>query len=367
MMEFVDFWIFFGVGLCFLLALVNFLSKTPESKERGDLSLLAFFFGAAGLRIALYTSGKLEKEPNWIYFFFFSVLIIGPIVLQIGIRITDFAVRQKLNLKMHLTPAFLALGFDLYFNSLDNTSKLAIIQDALYNKKFCLAKIPFLFIIAHISGYFIYLFYMFWKIGKDYKLNYSKLVWGILSLPSLAVIILGSGFTMVDFDLAKFGASLLTLTVIMIFILQTKYPLFFVTLQTEIQKKKYETILLGDVNIEQVRTQILDLMNKEKIYREEDLRLSSFAYRLDITAHQLSRILNEKFGKNFNEFINYYRIEEAKKKLLSEPQKPVLNIGLEVGFNSKTSFHNHFTKNTNMTPKEYRNQSLLEKKAPKKN
>ena len=61
-------------------------------------------------------------------------------------------------------------------------------------------------------------------------------------------------------------------------------------------------------------------------------------------------------GKSFPDFINQYRIEEAKKRLLDPAKKhyTVLAIAEEVGFNSKSSFNNVFKKHVKMTPSEFR-------------
>jgi len=78
-----------------------------------------------------------------------------------------------------------------------------------------------------------------------------------------------------------------------------------------------------------------------------------------ISVHHLSNILNNRFEKNFSDFINAYRVEEAKRVLsLDQFTKMTLEaIGYECGFGSKSSFNKAFKKITNFTPSEYRNHS----------
>ena len=72
--------------------------------------------------------------------------------------------------------------------------------------------------------------------------------------------------------------------------------------------------------------------------------------------HYLSQIINEKLNCNFLDFINGYRIDDAKDKLLDENYEhfTILAIAYEVGFNSKSAFYTAFKKNTNSTPSQYR-------------
>ena len=67
-------------------------------------------------------------------------------------------------------------------------------------------------------------------------------------------------------------------------------------------------------------------------------------------------MINSKFGQNFYDFVNHYRIEEAKSIMVSntDDKKTILEILYEVGFNSKSAFNNAFKKNTGKTPSEFK-------------
>ena len=96
------------------------------------------------------------------------------------------------------------------------------------------------------------------------------------------------------------------------------------------------------------------LLKDENIYREMRLNRASLAQKLNIGEHYLSRIINHHFNKSFNELINTYRIEEAKARLLSEPNQQITNIGFEVGFNSIASFNRVFKEKTGLSPTEFK-------------
>ncbi|MBW6492346.1 MAG: AraC family transcriptional regulator [Lentimicrobium sp.] len=99
-------------------------------------------------------------------------------------------------------------------------------------------------------------------------------------------------------------------------------------------------------------------MNTEKPYLDADLTLPQLATRLQIPSHLLSRVINEKFGLNFFDFINQYRVDELKSKL-NNPEfdnLSLLGIAFECGFNSKSAFNRVFKKITGLTPSEFKNQ-----------
>jgi AraC-like DNA-binding protein len=93
---------------------------------------------------------------------------------------------------------------------------------------------------------------------------------------------------------------------------------------------------------------------EEKIFLDEDLSLAGLAHELDLEPHHLSRFLNFYLQTTFINFLNGYRIREAKTLLEKEPPQTVLEIAFASGFNSKASFNRIFKKATGMTPSEYR-------------
>lgn len=92
-----------------------------------------------------------------------------------------------------------------------------------------------------------------------------------------------------------------------------------------------------------------------KLYLDPSLTLSVLSDKIGISTHELSYVLNNGLGKNFYQFINELRTEEAKSLLLSDDTKhlDMLGVAIRAGFNSKTTFYTTFKKATNLTPKEY--------------
>ena len=97
-------------------------------------------------------------------------------------------------------------------------------------------------------------------------------------------------------------------------------------------------------------------MEKEKLYKNPDLTLPVLAKKLKLSANTLSYVLNGYCGQSFYNFVNSYRLEEVA-SMMRDPKfddKSVLELLLEAGFKSKSTFNPIFKKWTGKTPSEYR-------------
>ncbi len=120
------------------------------------------------------------------------------------------------------------------------------------------------------------------------------------------------------------------------------------------QSPKYQKSSLSDINTKQVLENLEILLHEEKIYLIEDLRLPDLAKALQLNRTQLSELLNSHFGMTFPQFINRFRIEEARRLLQTEHEKNILEIAFATGFGSKAAFSAEFKRATGKTASEYR-------------
>jgi AraC-like DNA-binding protein len=121
-------------------------------------------------------------------------------------------------------------------------------------------------------------------------------------------------------------------------------------------KIKNKNSHLNHIYVEECLKKLTYFMDVEKVFRDETISLQSLSEKLSIPPYRLSQIINEKLGKSFSDFINTYRIEEAK-RLLTHPrwaEQKILSIAFEVGFNTKAAFNYVFKKYTGMTPTQYK-------------
>ncbi|MEY4902335.1 MAG: hypothetical protein RLZZ292_150 [Bacteroidota bacterium] len=97
------------------------------------------------------------------------------------------------------------------------------------------------------------------------------------------------------------------------------------------------------------------LFKKEKIYLNPELSLSDLAQRLKTNTSILSQVINNGFGKNFNDFVNEFRVNAVKLKIQDAEHQhlSLLGIAFESGFNSKATFNRAFKKLTGSTPNDF--------------
>jgi AraC-like DNA-binding protein len=122
--------------------------------------------------------------------------------------------------------------------------------------------------------------------------------------------------------------------------------------------EKYKSSSLTAQASESLLMRLNELMEKEKLYCDNDLNLDKLSEKLNANRHHVSQVINEKIGVNFFDYINQLRIEQAKMLLLKNGKIPmnIIDIAYTVGFNNKVTFNTTFKNKTGMTPTEFRAQ-----------
>jgi AraC-like DNA-binding protein len=100
-----------------------------------------------------------------------------------------------------------------------------------------------------------------------------------------------------------------------------------------------------------------NLIKEKRLFLDGNLKLDTIASQLNVSKGHLSRTVNSELGISFSDYINNLRVEEAK-SYLSNPEfdrYTLVAIGLEAGFNSKSTFYSTFKKFTGLTPLQFKN------------
>lgn len=120
--------------------------------------------------------------------------------------------------------------------------------------------------------------------------------------------------------------------------------------------KSYANYGLKGADIDSLAKRLEQQMETEKLYANQDLTLNDLSNALGVYPHYVTQLLSTVFNQNFYDYINTYRVEEAKKQL-KDPKKTnqtILAIAYDCGFSSKTAFNRAFKQKTSQTPSEYR-------------
>lgn len=111
---------------------------------------------------------------------------------------------------------------------------------------------------------------------------------------------------------------------------------------------------LKNLDLEILESRLSLAMERDRAFKDPDLSLAALAKALGVSPPQLSQLINERKGMNFRSYLNALRIEEIKRELLRFPERTILDIALENGFNSKTAFNTEFSRACGQSPREYR-------------
>ncbi len=123
---------------------------------------------------------------------------------------------------------------------------------------------------------------------------------------------------------------------------------------SEVARASYAVSTLNQIDCDATLLRLAQWMESERPYLDPELSLSTLAESLQLSAHQLSELLNSRLGKSFSRYLREWRIAEARRLLREEPNASVLSVGLNVGFSSQSGFYDAFREIEGMTPGQYR-------------
>ncbi|MBN2078438.1 MAG: AraC family transcriptional regulator [Spirochaetes bacterium] len=321
--------------------------------------VLAIFIAELGyltLFIELFHKGLIFDHPSIFIFLLPVELSIGPLlylyVLSFIKNKQRFYYYDLLNFIPFIIVSIVVLPFA--FASADRKKELV---EMLLLQDYKLIQI----MISSIAAVVLPIFYIslsIWQIRtrtRSDNLAYRPLMLLISLLIIwlfLGVVGVAGAVTLLPY-LLKLDSVIISLIIISFYLIAHKYP-YLMQFGTIPPKKAYAKSYLDTIDRKAINRQLRIIMEEEKLFCDEDLSLGRLSEALELTKNQLSQFLNSYHGKNFNNFVNGYRIEEAKKMMRQEPGRQMISIAMAVGFNSYSSFHSTFRKMTGMPPAEYR-------------
>ncbi len=126
--------------------------------------------------------------------------------------------------------------------------------------------------------------------------------------------------------------------------------------------KKYLSSGLSRKDMDRVVEKMTSAMSIQKLYLDSSVSLKRLSQGIEESQHHISQTLSESVGKNFNDYINDFRVEHAKGILSNSDLDhfKIEAVALESGFNNKVTFHKAFVKRTGMTPAVLRNNRQID-------
>ncbi len=117
---------------------------------------------------------------------------------------------------------------------------------------------------------------------------------------------------------------------------------------------RYARSRLSGLDVDGMLLRLNEIMEGEKVFRDEGLTLAALAARLGLRNHEFSELLNSRLGLSFPQLLLHYRVSEAERLMSAHPDKTLIEIAYESGFNSKTAFNVGFKKLRGVAPSKIR-------------
>ena len=358
MFDFVDIFIIGSSFSIITLAFGIFARKTNISEIFVNF-FFYFLWGANSLFILFEYNGFYKIYPHLFYLNQPFELFLGPLAYYF------YRVKLEGKMKFNLlsvilfAPGILSVIYFIPFFMQSPEVKLASINFVNLHNGF--VRTTYLVILYSTVPYFIFCLIlavlhgsnMLSKKGRTLILHKK-----ILIFYNLFWIVIGTAVYFVNLlhirALMKIMILVMNLFLIFFYYLERRYDSFFDLIRKDIRELKYKKSTIKGINTNAILARIKELMELDHIYRNENISLKDLSCILNITPHQLSEILNKELKMNFKTFINSYRIEEVKKRLIENNNTGIIHIAYQCGFNSKSVFNADFYKNTGMTPTEFR-------------
>lgn len=205
------------------------------------------------------------------------------------------------------------------------------------------------------SGYALWLCLVVFKL-RDQRQYFSLEFATFAAFAAIALFILLIGLLapwVGEFWFVVAYSNLIGLALLAMLYLQLRFP--DITQKTcDAVAASYAASTLKNADCDALVTQLKQLLVEQKVYRDENLNLSSLADSLALSSHQTSELINTHFNQSFSRLIREYRVAEAKQQLIDEPKASVLSVGLAVGFSTQSNFYTAFRELTGETPGQFR-------------
>lgn len=331
----------------FAFAIYLFFFKKKRALPDYLLGLILVFMAfRIGKSVMLNFGNNLE--PLFIFVGLSFLLVIGPLLRWYVLAMTRPNFKLKKSYFLELVPFILIFVMSLFIkkNWFDSNNKQVII---VFGSVLIFIYLHFAFYIF-ISGSLVH------KVKKKFKgllqTKSQKLIFDWLHVVIIGFIIIWISYSLnIIEESVPYVVGPIVYSVVIYFLSYKAIELNITDLDGDVFKFNDKILIYNKLS---------RLIEEKKLYLEPDISLSSLSKLIGKSAQNTSEIINQYANQNFNDFINHYRIQEAKRMLLDESSKnyTISSIAFDTGFSSLSSFNSAFKKFEGMTPSSYRKNSI---------
>lgn len=361
-MENVKLWTILFLCIAIQGFFLSFLIASRKNKNNKKIDFFLSSFIALFSIIMLFWVGhwnKLFDEYHILSFIYRPIpLLLGPFLFY---HIKSFFEKISAKDLVHFIPFIIVsiyfLPIYLNYTNSQNSHNLLWKWDLLSSYINSINTIS-------ITFYSMYLFVYYKTQRKTYAQNVNANTLKLLKM----IIVFFSIFSIVAIINLWVRLTLSNHPIVIDFILSLLISLFIYTigylgfnntaLMQALDKKlltMYSSSKLQATDANLLLSKLILYLEKHQPYLKEGYKIGELSFETNIPSHHISELLNKYHKKSFSDVINEYRIEEAKKLLLSDyyDNKKVSTVGFDVGFNSPSTFYLWFKKITGTSPASY--------------
>jgi len=325
---------------------------TDAGPKRTSNRLLAAFLLVLGMQFAAITAVNLHAESSFLASGFCVYgFLYGPVLFFYTKTLVYRSIRFRFSQVFHLLPAACFLGFAALGHSICRPlGPLLYVSLLAYITMAVRALVAYRKVIRDTQS-------------SNARIDLQWLQWTIIMFSFILLLDMVDQFLVPLQIIAGISAIHLAILVLInwIFYKGLKQPQIFLGISKgdEMLAMNYsappESKLPSDDEKKELE-RIQQFMQSSRVYTQADLGLTELARMLDIPPRKLSYLINSFMDQNFVGFINQYRIEMAKDRLMNPADRgeTILEIMYDVGFNSKSSFNTLFKQYTGFTPSDFR-------------
>jgi AraC-like DNA-binding protein len=357
------FYLYVGLIGIFIAFILNIRRRT-DRVANGLIGLFVLMHSFFLIHTTLYTSNYTLNYPHTLNMSTFLSFMYGPVLYFYFKRITQNYSFKKSDL-IHVLPT---LGFIIVFipiYSLSAEEKLKVMLGVgQYDPHPYVGYITAIKVLSLlVYGYFTLQLYrknaIKSAIKSPKKVKLQRTIMIIHAVYAVSYILYAYIFIQEnDFKSAASSFQFIAMAFLVLYVGYIAYanPQVLVGTVQTIKKEivKYKNSGLTTSFSTELKEELVKLLEVEKVYRQNSIKLETIADRLGTTRHNASQVINEHFGLNFFELINKYRVEEAMELLKSNKDNlNIIDIAYEVGYNNKVTFNKSFKRFSNLTPSQF--------------
>lgn len=327
-----------GAGIIHAIMSILYIRLSAKRTTPNMLLMWLLFFFAYRIGKSIAMNFLEHLEFQFIFTGLGAMLAIGPLLFFYFKSLSEKSFQWKNTYFLHFLPSLITVIVGFYIHK----------GWFLPDRKYLMIVIVFVF-YAQFLAYIIISFLLFLGLRKhNDSVHYYKITTWMRS------ILIGITLIWVAYFLNIFEESIPYITGPILYSIVI-YALTFRALKLDIINFNIQS--LEDIQNSATRfAKIKLLIEEDEKYLNPNLNLNLLAHEARMNSHQLSKLINEHAKKNFNDFLNCYRIKKSQELLIDENKShlTISSLAMECGFNSLSSFNSAFKKVTGITPSAYR-------------